>query len=251
MKDQYFGDQTDFIKYGILRAFIKTGLPLVINWMLTASDGSNDGRRTSYLHSPSSWRSRDPEVFDVLRAALGRGDRRVSIIEDSGLLAGAVFHSDLYMADLSVRTASNKRLHSVIKSGHVVFFDPDNGLEVKSVAMGRRNSEKYVFLNELEAVWRRGCSILLYQHFPRVSRDQFLGERKATLELALSGAHVVPVLTSHVAFLMIAQPAVRVEFARIREEIIKQWWPHAKAVGQSDLWESPQLPLYLGEETRD
>jgi hypothetical protein len=143
-------------------------------------------------------------------------------------------------------------LHSLIKPGSVVFFDPDNGLEIKSVARGRKNSEKYVYLNELEAVWHRGCSLLVYQHFPRVNRDLFLEQQAAVLEAALSEAQVVPILTSHVAFLMIAQPQARAEFGQIHAEVIKRWWPYTKAAAnQSAPSEGPQLYLSFDREACD
>jgi len=250
MKNQYFGDQTDFIKYGILRSFLSAGFPLVVNWMLTAGDGSNDGRRTAYLRSPLSWRSRDSEVFDLLRAAIERKERQLSVIEGSGLLEGAVFHSDLYTPDASARDKSNECLHSLVGPGSVVFFDPDNGLEVRSVARGRKNSEKYVYLSELEAVWHRDCSILIYQHFPRVNRDLFLEQQASMLKAALNRAQVLSVLTSHVAFLMVPQPGACVRFNNVIGEIIARWWPHAKStLSQHDPLLAPQLSLGFDRAT--
>ncbi len=43
MKDQYFGDLNDYMKYAILREFEMAGLRLALHWMWTPNDRSNDG----------------------------------------------------------------------------------------------------------------------------------------------------------------------------------------------------------------
>ena len=43
MKNQYFGDERDFFKFAILRSFGSAGLKVIVDWMLTPDDLSNDG----------------------------------------------------------------------------------------------------------------------------------------------------------------------------------------------------------------
>jgi hypothetical protein len=56
----------------------------------------------------------------------------------------------------------------------LVFFDPDNGMEVKSVSRGLRNSCKYLFWDEVCKTFATGSSVLIYQHFPREKRDAYI-----------------------------------------------------------------------------
>jgi hypothetical protein len=43
MKDQYFGDVNDYLKYGLLRCFAEAGWRVGVCWMLTPDDGGRDG----------------------------------------------------------------------------------------------------------------------------------------------------------------------------------------------------------------
>ena len=57
MKDQYFGDVNDYLKYGLLRALQSQGdLKLLVAWMLTPNDARSDGwsRCRSYF-SGATW----------------------------------------------------------------------------------------------------------------------------------------------------------------------------------------------------
>lgn len=80
MKNQYFGDVNDYRKYSLLRHLEQsTGLSLALCWMLTPSDGSNDGQSTQYLRNPQSWRHIDLPLFDFLsRTVIETGNRNVS-----------------------------------------------------------------------------------------------------------------------------------------------------------------------------
>ena len=53
----------------------------------------------------------------------------------------------------------------------VVFVDPDNGIEVPSKPPGRAGSAKFVMWDEIEGLWRMGCSLVVDQHFPREARE--------------------------------------------------------------------------------
>ncbi|CAA9432540.1 MAG: hypothetical protein AVDCRST_MAG37-733 [uncultured Rubrobacteraceae bacterium] len=50
MKNQYFGDVSDYRKYGLLRVLSSEGeISTGVCWMLTPSDGRTDGRKLEYL----------------------------------------------------------------------------------------------------------------------------------------------------------------------------------------------------------
>ncbi len=50
------------------------------------------------------------------------------------------------------------------KDCDLVFFDPDNGLEVKSTKAHHDKGPKFVFYDELLPFWQRGQSLVIYQH---------------------------------------------------------------------------------------
>lgn len=87
----------------------------------------------------------------------------------------------------------------------LVFFDPDNGLEV-SLPKGRKNSSKYLYLDEAAAFYEAGKSLLIYQHFPRVERKAFLTSCTERLRSVASGCAVWAFTTSHVVFLLLIHP---------------------------------------------
>lgn len=96
MKNQYFGDVNDYQKYGILRQLVGPDVALLVCWMLTPDDERRDGRHTRYLGDPTTWRRFDPELFDCLREeVLQRDTRRVSVVEQRGLLPDATYVNSL------------------------------------------------------------------------------------------------------------------------------------------------------------
>lgn len=68
MKNQYFGDVYDYVKYGLLRRLSNYGeSSTALCWMMTLDDERTDGSKyTEYLRDPLGWRDCDPEVWDFL-----------------------------------------------------------------------------------------------------------------------------------------------------------------------------------------
>ena len=147
MKDQYFGDVNDFRKYGLLR--VLTGpdrLRLGVCWMLTAPDGRTDGEFLAYIGQPKKYRHRDPALFDWLRQVVGEEkDRRTARIEASTILGSALFQSKRLSDPLPDREAYFAECAGKFAGCDLVFFDPDNGLEIKSTPRGRRDSCKFLY----------------------------------------------------------------------------------------------------------
>jgi hypothetical protein len=169
MKNQYFGDINDYRKYGLLRAVIHaTGLRVLVAWMLTPDDDGTDGKFISYLEKPERWPRYDPELFyGIKKLLINNTKRNVALIEQTDLLPHAVYFSDYVPDRAADRMSWFNSLIRTARESDIVFLDPDNGLEVKSVLYGRKNSSKYLFWRELKALWSEGKSLLIYQHFPR------------------------------------------------------------------------------------
>lgn len=205
MKNQYFGDINDYRKYGILRALeAGSSLPLAVCWMLTPDDGGPDGRKTDYLQKPDRWRSLDPEVYDSLQEAL-REDRRTIETAEKGFLSSAISHPALLGHESEGRRRYFVELLERLSGSSLVFFDPDNGLEIKSKKMGLRGAEKYLYTEELAGVYSAGHSCLVYQHFPRRPRQQYTEERAREISVRLGTPWVATLSTSNVLFLLAPQ----------------------------------------------
>jgi hypothetical protein len=76
MKNQYFGDINDYLKYGLLRGFAASGFGVGVCWMLTPDDGRSDGRKIEYLSNPQRGKVHDAELFDTLSATVRRTNGR-------------------------------------------------------------------------------------------------------------------------------------------------------------------------------
>ncbi|WP_103020141.1 hypothetical protein [Salinibacter altiplanensis] len=230
MKNQYFGDINDYYKYGLLRALLRpASMDLLVGWMLTPDEGSTDGRKTSYLDRPDRYRSLDPELFDFLSRAVQNDQRRgVSAIEETGLLPRASYFSRFIPDGRNERSGYFDALLSM--GGDIIFFDPDNGLEIKSKDRGHKSSSKYLFFDEVQRTWSSGRSVLIYQHFPRVGHEAYTKSRLQDLRRITSGPWISSVRTSHVLFLLAAQPEHAPPLEAGIEEVRESWGREFKEV---------------------
>jgi hypothetical protein len=224
MKNQYFGDINDFRKYGILRGLAGPPLRLVVSWMLTPDDGRSDGKFTSYLAEPTRWGQKDPELFHFLRKEVHeKGKRGVASLESSGILPSAKFISTVLDGSPETR---NKWLNETLDLAglrSLVFFDPDNGLEAKSVRKGSLESSKYLIWDEVERVWSKGSSLLIYQHFIRENRERFLNRLAGEFCSRLGAVKISVLRTANVAFFLVPQKDQAEVLHRRAEQIGVRW----------------------------
>lgn len=181
MKNQYFGDVGDFGKYGLLSSVIGTGLNLGINWYLTPDEPHrNDGKYTEYLENKPNYLECDPELYLFLRKMVSNIVRNVDNIRQLPRFANIpAFNEELDVSTLSIpyRIAERKRWFSesmrYLKDCDIVFLDPDNGLEVKSVPATSQNSNKYVLYDEAKKISDAGKSIIIYNHRDRSEENEY------------------------------------------------------------------------------
>jgi hypothetical protein len=201
VKNQYVGDLNDFAKYQLLRLCATVFEQIIVAWMLTADDDLGDGAKIGYLRE-AAWRIADPKLFDGLGALVDEKQRSVAAIETAGLLPRCSFASEPVPLEVEKRQAYFEAIAADTTENTLVFFDPDNGLEVATTPKHRRGAEKYLYLDELAPFRATGSSLLIYQHFPRVQRAPYVEAARARLEDELKAGYVTfAVHTSHVAFL--------------------------------------------------
>ena len=225
MKNQYFGDDKDYRKYGLLRLLAIEGrLRLGICWMLTQEDKTGHGGKTNYLERPRPWRSYDPDLFDHLAASVMSGHARdLGVVEAANLIPGALFHSDVLEDGDVSRAEYMKTMHDRFQGLDLVFFDPDNGLAVDSCRPGRKGFSKFLTCEEAAATFASGFSLLIYQHYPHVEKDAHVRQQVHLLADSTKAKDIIPVSTSHVLFLLALHPEHVPGIQRALDALDRTW----------------------------
>jgi len=225
MKNQYFGDINDYKKYSLLRHLSSWGqMETTICWVLTRNDDGSDGNRVKYLEQPDKWRDYDPTLYEYLQKnVLRRGIRDVKILETSDILANFRFYSKIVDDDIKLREAYFNRFLEFAKGTDLVFFDPDNGLEVKSIPRGRKNSSKYLYWSEVKDSYEAGHSILIYQHFPRMQRESYIHNLVQQFRVITDVGRIFYYKTRHVVFFLLPQPKHEELFIENNANILNVW----------------------------
>ncbi len=223
MKNQYFGDINDYRKYGLLRILAAGGKnKIAVCWMLTANDKRTDGRFTTYLTQPERWRSFDPLLFDTLYSTvIKKEDRSVDSLALDDIIPSATFYPSLLADDN--REAYFGIFESSLQKNSIIFFDPDNGLEIQSIPKGRRGSSKYLFWDEAARFFSSGHSLLVYQHYPRMDRKRFVILKVTEIFARVRTTTVYSFTTAKVVFFLIPQRRHDKSFRFIAQKVGRAW----------------------------
>ena len=233
MQNRYVGDLGDFGKYGLLRALCSSKeddrrtLSLGVVWYLVPNEPGNDGGRIGYLdpylteasEQGKRYRKLDPCLYDGLRGIVQSCNRNVQRISESGFLPSdtTLFYEEpLTFEGVEDRRRGDWReqwlecAKEKTRGCDVVFVDPDNGLEVKSISRTAKKGPKYAFFNELSPYLQRDQSLVIYQHISRSGKaEDQIRKRLAEIEKEL-GQRAIALLYRHGtarAFLIV--PAAR------------------------------------------
>ncbi len=191
--------------------------------MLTASDGRTDGKFKNYLND-SGFRSFDPPLFDSLHPCLtDPAKRTVAIAESADIIPNAKYYPPILTDNMADRARYFAEFAAVSSDCELLFFDPDNGLEVGSVGKGRKDSCKYVYWDELRQAYADGKSLLVYQHFCRVKRDLFTRDLADRARIELGASDTIAFRTPNVLFLLIPQLR-NMEIFKHQADIVANVW---------------------------
>lgn len=225
MKNQYFGDINDYRKYGLIRYLTDFGrLTTAVCWMLTPDDGRTDGKFTAYLQEPEKWKHFDPPLYDTLSEIVVTQNRRaVSLAEKMNIIPSAKFYNAV-ITDLSLdRLSYFESFADFSQNCDLVFFDPDNGIEVKSKKYGTKDSSKYLYWNELEQFFGNNHSILIYQHFRREKRATFIEKMAQKMRARTGVGTVYAFCTSNVVLFLLVQSKHQDFFERQVSRLSEVW----------------------------
>jgi hypothetical protein len=181
LQNRYVGDVGDYAKYGLLRMLTgTTGFRWGVIWCLYDDESHNDdGRHVGYLKDPIMC-GLDPDLHRHLSGIVSSGRRSVKWIARKKILPGGTTffewpisipaNAKASRVDRSIHRSSwLRKALSATSDCDLVFFDPDNGLETKSVPLHSQKSGKYIFWDELAPFWERGQSLLIYHHLNRTA----------------------------------------------------------------------------------
>lgn len=224
MKNQYVGDVSDYVKYSLLRQLVAgtRGRTATVCWMLTHNDDRTDGNLRGYLSAPERFREFDPFVFDSL-TRIAHQVPSVTAVEKCAIIEGANYFADILSDESGLRRVYFERFWATVRPGSLLFFDPDNGLEVKSVPRGRRNSAKYLYWDELAEGLARDHSAVVYQHFPRVARERYIAALLERLRKAGPRHSSCVLCSSRVAYLICAASRDQDGLAEAVRSIERRW----------------------------
>ena len=231
MKNQYVGDIGDYGKYGLLRFIASRGIKIGVNWYLTENDGSSDGKFTDYLKRPAE-RIYDEKLFDALPDIASRTDKTVNMIEQAGLIPGAVFYSEiLKSSSLKVNEREENRktwLDNTLKlfgAVDLLFADPDNGVSFRKSAR-TKDSEKFIFPEEIAKYYNTGRNVVFYCHKGRRSQEDW-NKAKVQIKEYVRDAQVVAVTchrgTQH-SYIFVLHPDCLLKYKQILTDFLKAPW---------------------------
>ncbi|GHT51322.1 hypothetical protein AGMMS49982_08440 [Bacteroidia bacterium] len=200
MKNQYVGDVNDYKKYSLIEIVSEVlNEKVLVAWMLTKDDGKTDGNKLDYLKNAHNERQFNPTLFDQLKAI----DKNKRGVDDVEKILGSKysFHSEVLSDTKADREKYFEAVLKKAKEAGLVFFDPNNGIEVKSVKYGNKNSSKYLYWSEIQKTVEAGKDVLIYQHFPREKHETYIERRKNELH-EKTNLDVLPIETANVLFLL-------------------------------------------------
>ncbi len=182
---------------------------LGVIWYLTVHPEVNgDGRRRAHL-SREGWDGLDPELLGKMRGVetslRSQRELHLSLIEKSGILPyETVFFSEPLPnvtgpphKRFSERTSWFTRAQEAVRGCELVFLDPDNGLEVRSIGPSSRLAGKYTMVAEIDSLLSAGAGVIFYQH---CDRSPWRAQRARILNQIVSGVNQRDVTIRSVRF---------------------------------------------------
>ncbi len=204
MKNQYFGDNRDLFKYDLIYQIIKAGLVRHITFipMLTENDDTKQGGERNRDKAKAGTKNSDlVEFLNELGEKTKRDVRQLKSYFQKKGIKMTIYKEGDYFSDDS-RLEYFKQIGNELLSKSLVFVDPDIGLEVK------RTRDKHIKYLEVKSLYERidkNSILMIYQHFPRVSHQEYLNRRCTEIKETVTRDWPICIDDNEVAFFFLTK----------------------------------------------
>lgn len=198
MKNQYFGDVGDFGKYGLLSKVNQLGISVGVNWYYTEDDvnTSSDGKFIEYLNDKQEFYNCDKQLYEYIRRFIIEGNRNIRNIEEYSSFSNIIFYKELLKIDwyhalsevsrqkrIKIREHWYEKSKKKLYDCDIIFCDPDNGIQTLNTNKSKKDSIKYIFIDEIMGYLELGKSLIIYNHRDRSKEIDYINRinRLATL----------------------------------------------------------------------
>ena len=237
MQNRYVGDIGDFSKYFLLRELSQSDLKVGVNWYFTEptekelKNNRGDGKHTDYLIADKyNIRNADPELFDKLRTLVVKGNRSIDSVVGFGLLPHIKNFFAKPIGLFNERETWFKKSLASLNGCDVIFTDPDNGINPKSISPLSSNANKYLLLSELHQLYSiENKSVIIYQHTARTGKvEQQITSKINEIEkcLSIQNRNLVQVLYTGLGtsrfYIAVKQPSHSSEIDTSLKKVLKK-----------------------------
>ena len=193
MQNRYVGDVGDFGKHGLLRFLSgatdaiepERRLRLGLIWYMHHDErhGANkqiinsDGRHVSYLEATQKntelYGNCDLDLWSKLRHLVGHDRRCIHCIEQAGILPDDTRYYSTPLTYIPGMPEDKKKelrefwLQCALRKtreADLICVDPDNGIGEDRNKYVPAKGSKYVYMDDLKAIWEGGKSLVVYHH---------------------------------------------------------------------------------------
>jgi len=193
MQEKYFGDIHDFYKYYFLREISKD-YSLGIHWCLNPNeDIKSDGNKKL----SNKELKKDEKLYKLLEQY-----RHKNVKHIKSYFPKNTKYYDQKLENYFMDFIYEEEAIIELKNQDIIFFDPDNGIEVPSM----KNSDKYKFVTYrlLVKFWNLGKSLIIYQHEGR-NKGQTNEKIKILYDLINRQANIITVKKGNVTYICVIQ----------------------------------------------
>ncbi len=202
MKNQYFGDNKDLFTYDLIWQIIQAGLVNHFTFipMLTRNDNKRHGEKFSRDKAKAGTKNKG--LMNFLDKCVKEGRRDIKQLE--GFFARCAVEMTIYGKDFSHENRREyfEQIGDELLSKSLVFVDPDIGLEVK------RSGKEHILYAEVRNLYERMAKdsiLMVFQHFPRKSRQEYLNTRCEELKEKIAGDFPVCIDDNEIIFFFLTK----------------------------------------------
>jgi len=208
MQNRYVGDVGDFLKYGLLNFLFQkqSACPkpkLGVNWYLVPDEKNKaDGKYTDYLKPENRFSKRlqecNPKLYRQMNEIVFvKKKRNITEIEKGNVLPKrTIFYSEPIGYDNTSRQKRHQEALKKLGKADVVFLDPDNGIETVKMHSAGEISPKHVLFQEIVDYYKRGQSVIIYNH-KSMQNEKTYQERFGKLRSLAGKAATIYILRAH------------------------------------------------------